>query len=257
MSLNIAFANHKGGVAKTTSVAALGTIFAESGYRVLMIDLDAQGSLTHTFVDPSKTEVSRFLFDAIRERKSLPRIAVRNNLYLCPNELEMAFVEGEWINMRRREYVLQDLILPIEKDYDLILFDCPPAFLNATLNALVVADRLCVPVFADQYSFDGIEAIINHLQRVADVVPHIKINDIFFTRFNGATNMAKTALELFRTKFPDELMNTVVRHSVKAQEAVCSFQSVVEYNPSCTVSEDYYSLAKELSERINKDAETK
>ena len=252
MALIIAFANHKGGVAKTASVAALGTIFAREGFRVLMVDLDTQANLTYSFIDMATNAPSRFLYDAIRERKDLPQVAVRDNLYIVPSGLYMTIVEREMQNMRRKELVLHDLIMPIEGNYDLILLDCPPALNNITDNALIIADRLSVPVLADQLSYNGLKMIETYLPQLADLNPDIRINDIFFTMYGGRTNLDGTLYKVIHDEFPEQTMETKIHATVRVKESVSALMSIVEYAPRCTAAKDYEDLAKELADRLNK-----
>lgn len=253
MALIIAFANHKGGVAKTTSVGALGVIFAEEGYRVLMVDLDAQANLTYSFVDTAKKMPTRFVYDAIRERRDIPRFAVKDRLYIAPSGLEMTLVEGEMTNMRRREYILTDLLRPVEGNYDFILLDCPPSLQNATQNALAVADRLAVPVTADQFSYNGLKMMQAFVESMRDLNPRLRINDVFFTRYNPATNLARSSREAIEAEFPQETFRTVIRQTVKTQEASSMFMNVVDYSPKCSAALDYRDLAREYGERLNRE----
>lgn len=252
MALIIAFTNHKGGVAKTSSVGALASIYAREGSRVLMVDLDTQANLTYSFIDMVKAPPARFIYDAIRDRRDLPQVAVRDNLYIVPSGLYMTIVEAEMHNMRRREYILQDLVWPVEKNYDLIFLDCPPALNIITDNALVIADRLTVPMNADQFSYNGLGMMKGYLDRIRDLNEKIRIDDIFFTRYSAATKLARATREQVEKEYPEETMKTVIRPTVRVQEAVSYCQSVVDYAPDCSAARDYEALAVEYAGRLIK-----
>jgi len=249
MALVICIANHKGGVAKTASVAALGTVYAAAGQRVLMVDLDTQANLTYSFVDMSNGAPSRYMHDAISERRGLPRVAVRENLYLAPSGLEMTLIETAMYSMRRREYVLCDLLAPVRDSYDVILVDCPPSLSILTTNALAACDRVTVPVVADQLSYYGLKMMKAYVESLRDINASLRIDDIFITRFDARERLARRWESALREEFGDVVMKAMVRRNVKVGEAVSSLNSVVEYCPSCAGAMDYVELARELSAR--------
>ena len=251
MALIIAMANHKGGVAKTASVAALGTVFASGGNRVLMVDLDTQANLTYSFIDMQGRPPARYIYDAVRSRTALPQVAVRENLYIVPSGLEMTLVETEMYAMRRREYILRDLLEPVADDYDIILLDCPPSLSVMTTNALTVADRVCVPLVADQLSYYGLKMMKAYVESLRDLNSSLKVSDVFFTRFDVREKLARTWEQAIRAEFGGTVMDTVIRKNVKVGEAVSSLMSVVEYMPDSAGARDYRQLAVELVARIN------
>ena len=133
----LAIANHKGGVGKTTAVASIGAALAAKGYKVLLVDLDAQANLTASL--STAEDESRTIYQALKERKQLPIIGVRDNLSLTPSSLDLAGVELELSGMMSREFVLKDLLEPVAGDYDFILLDCPPSLGLIAVNAFVAA----------------------------------------------------------------------------------------------------------------------
>lgn len=253
MSIIIAMANHKGGVAKTASVAALGTIFAAAGHRVLMVDLDTQANLTYSFINMEEKPPRRFVYNAMLERRSLPQVPVKENLFLVPSSLEMTVFEERMFAMRRREYLLQDILLPVDDKYDMILLDCPPSLGNMTTNALVVADRLMVPMNTDQLSYNGLKMMQANVERMEDLNAHLKIDDIFFTRYNKGEKLTEAWQKTVTDEFgEDVVMKTVIRRNNKVSDAVSHFCSIVDYAPESNGAQDYRALARELSERLMK-----
>jgi chromosome partitioning protein len=120
----LAFCNHKGGVGKTTSVVSIGSVLAQKGYKVLLIDMDAQANLTFALTDG---EESRSTYNALKERKDIPQIAVTDNLYLCPSSLDLAAIEAEIAGTIGRERALERALAPLRGCYDFILIDCAPS----------------------------------------------------------------------------------------------------------------------------------
>lgn len=253
MAIIIVVANHKGGIGKSTSVGTLGTIFAANGNKVLMVDLDTQANLTYSFIDIETSEIERHIYDAISERKGLPQISVKENLYLVPSGLEMTLCESAMYNMRRREYILQDLIRPIESKYDIIIFDCPPSLGLLTTNALTIADRLIIPMTADQLSYYGLKMMKAYIESMSDMNENLHINDVFFTMYDGREKVQKKWEPLIREEFGEIVMQNTIRRNVKTKEAVSAFCSIVDYMPDSPGAIDYMNVAKELMNRINNE----
>lgn len=250
MAVIIAVTNHKGGVAKTSSVSAIGSIFAASGNKVLMLDLDTQANLTYSFIDPAAGLPERCLFDAVRERRDLPQVCIKENLYIVPCGLEMALVESDMFNAKRREYILQDLIRPVAGQYDVIFLDCPPSLGIMTLNALTIADRVLVPMHADQLSYYGLKMMVGYLELQHDLNPDLRVDDIFFTHYDSREKQTKNVEALVREEFGDAVLKSVIRKNVSIGEAVTNLCSVIDYKPDSNGAQDYLSLAKELKGRL-------
>ena len=161
----ITFANHKGGVSKTTSTASIGACMAMKGKKVLLIDLDGQANLTLYFI-PNEDEIETSIFDSLVNGVPLPVKHIRENLDLVPSSLEMASAEIALTNLLAREQLLSRLLEPLRKDYDYILIDCPPSLGLLTLNALTSADFLIIPVQAPFLAMRGMAKITNVVEIV-------------------------------------------------------------------------------------------
>ena len=158
MSRIIAIANHKGGVGKTTSVASIGAILANKGYKTLLIDLDAQANLTGSFL---KAEPEETIYNALRGETELPTITIKPNLSIVASCLDMAGVELDLSSRISREYILHKLLKPIAGKYDYILLDCPPSLGLVTINALVAAKELFIPLTAEALPSRGLAKLTN------------------------------------------------------------------------------------------------
>lgn len=252
MGKTIVIANPKGGVAKTTSVSAFGAIYAASGNRVLMVDLDPQANLTYSYFNPGGDPPKRCVFDAIRERKDLPQEKISENLFLAPSRLDMAVVEMEMTHMKRREFILKNLLAPLKSRYDIILLDCPSSLGVLTLNAVSCADRIVVPMGADNLSYYAMCMLCRFCEECREVGLNkdARIDDIFFTRFNPQERISRSIENQIRETFGDAVLKNVTHRSVAVSEAVSEFKSVISYNPESRGAKDYVLIAEELFNRI-------
>ena len=154
----IAIANHKGGVGKTTSVAAIGAILSEMGKRVLLIDLDAQANLTSSLL---REEQESTIYRALRGDEALPVVKAKENLYLVPSSLELAGIELEHSGRMSREFIIKELIEPVLPEYDYILLDCPPSLGLITINALTASQYLYIPLTAEALPSKGLTMLLD------------------------------------------------------------------------------------------------
>lgn len=249
MSRIIAIANHKGGVGKTASVAAIGAILASKGFKVLLIDLDTQANLTMHFM-PEMPQ--RTIFNAIQERNNLPVYSIRENLCLVPSCLDMAGIELQMSMMKRREYVLSDLMKPYKDNFDFIILDCPPSLGLVTMNALAIAEILIVPMLADIMSSYGVEKMEKFCNEMQDLNQGLHIDYIFFNRYEKRQNMTIGIENNIRTMYGDKVLKTVIRKNVDIAESAAQYTDVVSYNPESIGAKDFQELVNELLERVIK-----
>lgn len=238
-----AFANHKGGVGKTASVSATGSILASQGMRVLMCDLDTQANLTRCHVDGFP---KRLIYHALKEKKDLPIINVAPNLDLVPSGLEMAGIELEISGAMQRESILKKLLSPLLDKYDYILLDCPPSLGLITINALVAADYLFVPMLADTMSYYGLGMIDNICSLVQELNPSIQITGIFFTKYDTRVGLTSAIEEMVRETYGSRLMQTRIRINTKIGEAPMFHKNILEYEPDGKSVREYTALVDEM-----------
>ena len=243
----IALANHKGGVGKTASVAAIGAILANKGKHVLLVDLDTQANLTMHFMPQIP---ARIVYHAIRERQNLPIYPVRQNLDIVPSGLDMAGIEVEMTMMRRREDVIKELLEPIRNNYDYILLDCPPSLGLITMNAISASNKLVVPMIADLMSSYGLSMMERFCADLQDLNPGIHVDAIFFTKYASGENMTAVVEEDVRNKYGDRVLKHVVHKNVAVAEAAFQYTDVVTYKPDCTGAKDYTEVTNELLEML-------
>ena len=245
MSRIIAIANHKGGVGKTTSVATIGAILANKGYRTLLIDLDAQANLTSSFL---KTEPEETIYNALKGETALPIIPLRENLSIVASCLDMAGVELDLTSRISREFILHKLLKPIvlKGEYDYILFDCPPSLGLVTINALVAAKELFIPLTAEALPSRGLAKLTNIVQMVRENLNEdITLSGVIITRWEG-TNLSKMVEEQLRELFGGTIFKTKIRKNVSIAEAPLYAMDVVSYAPDSNGARDYISLTEEI-----------
>lgn len=251
MSKIIAIANHKGGVGKTTSVASIGAILASKGKRTLLIDLDAQANLTSSYLPEEPEET---IYNALKGETPLPVKNLRENLDIVCSSLEMAGVELEISSKMSREYILQELIEPVKDKYEYILLDCPPSLGLVTLNALVAATDLYIPLTAEALPSRGLKMILDIIQMVKKRLnPSIALSGVIITRWKNS-NLSKMVEETLRSNFGEALFNTKIRENVSVAEAPLFFKDIVSHAPNSNGAKDYQNLTDEMIERTSGEA---
>ena len=246
MSKIIAFANHKGGVSKTTSVANIGAILSQGGKKVLLIDLDAQANLTDYFL---KERPEKSIYNALVDETPLPIVQIGKGLSIVPSSLDMVGLETKIADNIDRAELLQILLDPIKEQYDYILIDCPPSLGITTLNALIAATDLYIPLTAEAIPVRGLKMLTDALDRVKKRKnPTIELSGIIITRW-GARNLNRLIEESLRKNFGKVVFKTKIRENISIAEAPTFYQDIVTYAPTSHGAEDYKALTKEILKR--------
>lgn len=243
MAKVISFANHKGGVGKTASASAIGSILASQGKRVLLVDLDTQANLTRCHIDEFP---KRIVYHALKEKRDLPIVKVGKNLDIVPSGLEMAGIELEISGAIQRESILKKLLSPTLPKYDYIILDCPPSLGLITINALVASDFLFVPMLPDTMSYYGLGMIDNICMIVQELNPDIQINGIFFTKYDTRVGLTSAIEEKVRETYGPRVFQTKIRINTKIGEAPMFHKNILEYEPDGKSVNDYKALIEEM-----------
>lgn len=243
MTRIIAVANHKGGVGKTTTVASVGAILASKGKRTLLIDLDAQANLTSCFL---QQEPEQTIYNAMKGEIELPITHVRENLDLVASSLDMAGVELDIVGRLSREYILRNLLKPVADNYDYVLLDNPPSLGLVTVNALVAATELFIPLTAEALPTKGLQRLLDILKMVQQGVnPTIRLSGVIITRWEGS-NISKGIEQQLRDLFGSSIFKTKIRKNVAIVEAQLYSKDIVSYAPKSNGAKDYESLTEEI-----------
>ncbi|HEY5160205.1 MAG TPA: AAA family ATPase [Gaiellaceae bacterium] len=242
----IAFANQKGGVAKTTSTLNLAVAFSEHGLDVLAIDLDPQGNLTMSQgLNPDTIE--RSMFDVLVHRLPITEVIQTREIDLAVSSIDLAGAELALTSMIGRERALEKALLPVRDKYDYILIDTPPSLGLLTINAFVASDGVIVPVQCEYLSLRGLVQLENTLSMVRENLnPRVEIQGILPTMYDKRTLHSREAIDILQENFGDLVFSTRIRKTIRYAEAPVKGASVLKYDPKGEAAGYYRDLAKEV-----------
>jgi len=246
MARVIAFANQKGGVAKTTTTLNLGVALRELGHRVLVVDLDPQGNLTMSQgMNPDAIE--RSMFDVLVHRVPISDIIHPVEVDVAVSSIDLAGAELALSALIGRERALDKALVEVREQYDFILLDTPPSLGLLTINAFVASDGVIVPVQCEYLSLRGLVQLENTLAMVRENLnPNVRVEGIVPTMYDGRTLHAREAIEILEEHFGDLIFKTRIRKTVRYAEAPVKGSSVLRYEPSGPAAQAYRDLAKEV-----------
>src|SRR5579863_8707305 len=242
----IAFANQKGGVAKTTTTLNLGVALAEKGLRVLCIDLDPQGNLTMSQgMNPDTIE--RSMFDVLVHRMPISEVIATREIDIAVASIDLAGADMALSSQIGRERALQKALEPVKDRYDYVLIDTPPSLGLLTINAFVAAAGVIVPVQTEYLSLRGLVQLENTLQMVRENLnPHVAIIGILPTMWDKRLTHSREADEILRENFGNLVYATRIRKTIRYAEAPVKGSSIMAYEPDGEAAEMYRDLAKEV-----------
>jgi chromosome partitioning protein len=245
----VAVANQKGGVAKTTTVHSLGVALAESGRKVLLIDLDPQASLTWAAgIDPDTVE--RSMHEVLLRRSKAGDAVQRvgdTGLSVLPSTIDLAGAEMHLLTKTGREYVLRKALDKIRDDYDVVLIDCPPSLGILTINGLTAADEVLIPLQAEALGQRGVAQLMDTIDDVRSYTnPDLKVRGVVATMFDGRTKLARSVVEQVQEDHGLTVFDPPVPKSVKVAEAPGRGRSVLEHAPSSKGAVAYRELAEAI-----------
>jgi chromosome partitioning protein len=246
MAKVIAFANQKGGVAKTTTTLNLGVALKELGYRVLVVDLDPQGNLTMSQgMNPDAIE--RSMFDVLVHRVPISDVIHTVEVDIAVASIDLAGAELALSALIGRERALEKALVEVRDKYDFVLLDTPPSLGLLTINAFVAANGVIVPVQCEYLSLRGLVQLENTLAMVRENLnPSVRVQGIVPTMYDGRTLHAREAIEILEENFGDLVFQTRIRKTVRYAEAPVKGSSVLRYDPTGPAAQAYRDLAKEV-----------
>jgi len=245
----IAFANQKGGVAKTTTCLNVGAALAKNKRRVLLVDMDPQGNLTSS---AGIANIDDFLstYELLTKNEDIADLIFDNvnGLYdVLPTDIRLSNAEMELVSKPARESILRKSISEIKPGYDYILIDCPPSLSILTMNCLTAADEVIIPLQAEFLALKGVAMLIDTINTITQLLnPTLKISGVVMTMFDNRTNLSKDVLESVSDYFSNRVFDTKIRKNVALAEAPANGKDIFSYSPHSNGAVDYMALAKEI-----------
>ena len=249
MSRVFAIANQKGGVGKTTTAINLAASLAANDLRVLVIDSDPQGNATTGLgiaKDPDRPSLYQVLLGNVPAKDAIQATDLEG-LHLISADKNLVGADLELVGIDNREFRLRERIADIREDYRFILIDCPPALDLLTLNALIAADSVLVPIQCEFFALEGVSELMDTIDRIRDSFEHpLQVEGILLTMYDDRTNLTRQVAADLREFFGDQVFRTIIPRSIRLAEAPSFGKPILGYDPRSRGAESYIKLAKEI-----------
>jgi chromosome partitioning protein len=246
----IAISNHKGGVGKTTTTVNLGAGLARTGKKILLVDLDPQANLSQCY---GITKPETTIYEALKGDEEVKTIPVNENLDIAASNLDLAGAEMELNSEAGREYLLKEVLKPLQDNYDYVFVDCPPSLGLLTLNAFTCADEVIIPIQAHFLAIKGLTKIIEVINKVKRRINEkLEISGVVITLYDKRKILHRDIEETIKTYFRDKVYETKIRQNIALAEAPTQGLDIFRYNISSPGADDYWDLTQEFLERHEK-----
>jgi len=245
------FVNQKGGVGKTTSAINIGAFLADAGKKVLLIDFDAQANLSSGIgATPPKPGIYELLCEEVTAEQAIRKTSVKK-LDVIPADTDLSGAAVEMIEHQTEKfYFLKKAIAPIKNSYDYILIDCPPSLGQLTMNGLVAADIVFIPMQCEYFAMEGLKQLLITVKDVQKIYnPSLQIGGVFFTMYDPRTRLANDVIKLVSAHYKDMVFNTIIPRNIRLSEAPSEGIPISLYDPQCPGARAYNALAHEMLKR--------
>lgn len=248
----MAIINQKGGVGKSTTAINLSAALGELGKQVLLVDLDPQGN-SSSGLGIEKSQVHNCVYDVLLNDVAIEDVIIPDvgeGLDLVPATINLAGAEVELVSEMARENRLKDAVGSLRGKYDYVFIDCPPSLGLLTVNALVAADKLLIPIQCEFYALEGVTKLLDSMKRVKTRLnPTLDIFGVLLTMYDGRTTLSRQVVEEVRGYFGKTVFGTLIPRTVKLSEAPSFGQPITQYDPTGKGAQSYMNLAKEVIQR--------
>ncbi len=245
----IAIANQKGGVGKTTTTVNLAASLGILEKKVLLIDADPQANASSGLgidVDTVEKGTYQLLEHLITAKEAIVSTS-SPNLDLIPAHIDLVAIEIELVDKAEREFKMKEILAPIKDDYDYILIDCAPSLGLLTLNALVAADAVLIPIQCEYFALEGLGKLLNTVKSVQNIHnPDLDIEGLLLTMYDSRLRLSNQVVEEVRKHFQNMVFKTIIRRNIKLSEAPSYGESIIAYDATSRGAKNYLSLANEI-----------
>jgi chromosome partitioning protein len=247
MAKIIVFANQKGGVGKTTTAVNLGAYIADAGRRVLLVDFDPQGNTTSSLgADKNLPGVYEVITSKAEALSSIQTCSVKG-LSVMPSSINLTGATVELVDQERREFFLKNALARIKERFDYVFIDSPPSLGILTLNGLVAADYVIIPLQCEYFALEGLSLLLQTVKQVQkNLNPELKIGGILFTMYDMRTRLAQEVVQEVTGYFKEKVFHTIIPRNVRLSEAPSYAKPINLYDPECIGAKSYQKLAEEV-----------
>jgi len=249
----VVIANQKGGVGKTTTAVNLSAFLARKDKKTLLIDIDPQGNSCSGLGVDLKTRQGDSIYEVLIGKKKISDVMIKTkyeNLFLVPSNLDLAGAQAELLSFPKKEFILKNALEEIKKNFDFIIIDTPPSLGLFTLNGLVAADSVLIPMQSEFYAMEGLAQLLKAIKMVKTALnKDLSIEGVLITMYDVRTNLSKQVVDEIRGYFKEKLYNSMVPRNVRLSEAPSHGVDIFEYDPKSPGAESYIKFGEEFLQK--------